>query len=66
MEKLLEILTETIRLLEKREDLPANPVNFGKQEELLAKDMRRYFRAVDDALPWAELENLYYKWVVEE
>ena len=64
-----ELLTEiekTIRLLEA--DIPANPAS-PKAERLeasLAKDMRAYFRDLSDALPWSDLEMLYYKLVKPE
>jgi len=64
-----ELLTEiekTIRLLEA--DIPANPAS-PKAERLeasLAKDMRAYFRDLSDALPWSDIEMLYYKLVKPE
>ena len=64
-----ELLTEiekTIRLLEA--DIPANPAS-PKAERLeasLAKDMRAYFRDLSDALPWSDLEMLYFKLVKPE
>ena len=64
-----ELLTEiekTIRLLEA--DIPANPAS-PKAERLeasLAKDMRAYFRDLSDALPWSDIEMLYYKLVKSE
>ena len=35
-------------------------------EARLAKDMRAYFRQLSDALPWGEIEALYYKKVKQE
>ena len=64
-----ELLTEiekTIRLLEA--DIPANPAS-PKAERLeasLAKDMRAYFRDLSDALPFGDIEMLYYKLVKPE
>ena len=64
-----ELLTEiekTIRLLEV--DIPANPAS-PKAERLetkLAKYLRDYFRDLSDALPWSDLEMLYYKLVKPE
>ena len=64
--ELLTELEKTIRLLEA--DIPASPAS-PKAERLevsLAKDMRAYFRDLSDALPWSDLEMLYYKLVKPE
>ena len=64
-----ELLTEiekTIRLLEA--DIPANPASpkSKRLEASLAKDLRDYFRGLSNALPWSDLEMLYYKLVKSE
>ena len=64
-----ELLTEiekTIRLLEA--DIPANPASpkSKRLETSLAKDLRDYFRGLSNALPWSDLEMLYYKLVKSE
>ena len=64
-----ELLTEvekTIRLLEA--EIPANP-NAPKNERLeasLAKDLRDYFRGLSNALPFGDIEMLYYRLVKPE
>ena len=64
-ELLIEI-EKTIRLLEA--EIPANP-NAPKNEKLeqrLAKDLGAYFRDLSDALPFGDIEMLYYKLVKPE
>ena len=45
--------------------LPANPV--AERNEKLAgrleRELAEYFRALDDALPWDAIEQLYYRHV---
>jgi len=64
-ELLIEI-EKTIRLLEA--EIPANPnaPKNGKLEQRLAKDLRDYFRDLSDALPWDDIEMLYYRLVKPE
>ena len=64
-ELLIEI-QNTIRLLEA--GIPASPAS-PKAERLeasLAKDLRDYFRDLSDALPFGDIEALYYKKVKQE
>jgi len=64
--KLLVEIEKTIKLLEA--GIPASPAS-PKAERLeasLAKDMRAYFRDLSDALPWSDLEMLYFKLVKPE
>jgi len=64
--ELLVELQKTIQLLEA--GIPANP-NAPKNEKLeqrLAKDLRAYFRDLSDALPFNDLEMLYYGLVKPE
>ena len=66
MNELLIEIEKTIRLLEA--EIPANP-NAPKNEKLeqrLAKDLRDYFRDLSDALPWDDIEMLYYRLVKPE
>jgi len=66
MKELLTEIDNLISLLEA--EIPANPAS-PKAERLeasLAKDMRAYFRQLSDALPWGEIEALYYKKVKQE
>ena len=66
MKELLTEIDNLISLLEA--EIPANPAS-PKAERLearLAKDMRAYFRDLSDALPWSDLEMLYYKLVKPE
>ena len=63
-ELLIEI-EKTIRLLEK-DKIPANPEDHERLEASLAKDMRDYFRDLSDALPFGDIEMLYYKLVKPE
>ena len=66
MGELLTEIEKTIRLLES--EIPANPASQknARLEQNLAKDMRGYFRDLSDALPWNDLEMLYYKLVKPE
>jgi len=63
--ELLIELEKTIRLLEK-DKIPANPEDHGRLEASLAKDMRDYFRDLSGALPFGDIEMLYYKLVKPE
>ena len=66
MKELLTEIDNLISLLEA--EIPANPAS-PKAERLearLAKDMRAYFRQLSDALPWGEIEALYYRQVKQE
>ena len=65
--ELLVELQKTIQLLEAG-NIPASPAS-PKAERLeasLSKDMRAYFRQLSDALPWSDLEMLYFKLVKPE
>jgi len=64
--ELLVELQKTIQLLEA--GIPANPdaPKNEKLEQRLAKDLRDYFRDLSDALPWDDIEMLYYKLVKPE
>ena len=64
--ELLVELQKTIQLLEA--GIPANPnaPKNGKLEQRLAKDLRDYFRDLSDALPWDDIEMLYYRLVKPE
>jgi len=59
LSELSKELDLTIRLLEA--EIPANPASHENLERKLAKGMRDYFRNLSDALPWNDLEALYYK-----
>ena len=63
--QLMEELERTISLLEAQ--IPANP-NSTKSRELaqrLAKSLARYFRRLEDAFPYSQVERLYNKYVKE-
>ena len=65
-ELLLSEIDATIKALEA--EIPANP-NAPKNEKLeqrLAKDFGAYFRDLSDALPFGDIEMLYYKLVKPE
>ena len=57
-------LNQTIRLLEA--EIPANPASHEHLERKLVKGMEDYFKRLSDALPWNDLEALYYKSVTKE
>ena len=65
-ELLLSEIDATIKALEA--EIPANPnaPKNGKLEQRLAKDLRDYFRDLSDALPWDDIEMLYYRLVKPE
>ena len=54
-----EELTEIINLLEA--DIPANPASIKNEtlEKGLANSLQDYFKHVDNALDWNELEQIY-------
>ena len=61
----LRELDSVLQLLEAR--LPANvgaPAN-QKLVKSLERDMVEYFKALDMALDWTAIENLYYKYTAE-
>ena len=64
--QLMKELDQTINLLEVQ--VPANP-NSPKNEGLarrLQRSLARYFKALEDAFPYSEVDRLYYKYVKEQ
>lgn len=61
---LLEELDRTIQMLEQQ--VPASPERNANIELALKRDMARYFKALDQALDWTALEQVYYKNVKQE
>ncbi len=66
MQQLTEELNLTIAMLEAH--LPANPGSPGGQrlEARLEREIRRYFRALEDAMPIEKVEQLYFRLVQQE
>lgn len=56
---LLEQLDKTIQLLEQQ--IPASPARNANIENALKREMADYFRALDQAIDWNALEQIYYK-----
>ena len=59
-------IDELIALLEAQ--IPANP-NSPKNKKLadaLEKDMQKYFKQLQDAIPMEKLESIYNKYVEQE
>lgn len=65
-EELLGEIDRTIQLLEA--ELPANPASprNEKLEAGLEKSLSQYFKALNNALDWNELERIYLKNVKQE
>ena len=61
-----EELTEIINLLEA--DIPANPASIKNDtlEKGLQRELKRYFKHLDDALSIDGLERIYYRNVKQE
>jgi len=59
--ELLNELSETIKALES--EIPANPAAPKNEriEKGLEKSLRSYFKHLDDAVEWNELERIYYR-----
>lgn len=59
--ELVRELTETIKALES--EIPANPASEknGSIEKGLQNSLKSYFKHLDDAVDWNELERIYYK-----
>lgn len=63
---LLKELDETIRVLEAK--IPANPASAAnrKLERKLRKEMERYFKSLELAMPTKEIERIYKSYVEVE
>jgi len=61
-QNLQETLTETISLLESQ--LPANPASPSAERaaKRVEREMRDYFKTLEDAMPLEELEMIYYRY----
>ena len=59
-------LNQTIALLEAQ--IPASladPRN-ARQEKRLGRELAKYFKSLEQAFPYSEIENIYYKHVKQE
>jgi len=63
MNQLLEEINQTIALLEAT--IPANPRSpkGERQADRLEAEIRKYFRALEQAMPLDKVEELYYRLV---
>ena len=63
----LELLTElnqTINLLEQQ--IPASPARNESLEKQLQRELKDYFKGLEQAIDWNALEQLYYRNVKAE
>ena len=57
-------LDSLIAVLEAK--IPASPASNESIRNGLERDMAEYFKALDTAMPWTEIGNLYYEYVKQE
>ena len=64
---LLEELDQTIRLLE-AEVIPVNPASESNERlaDRLERELAKYFRALEDSMPWDDIESIYYRNVKQD
>lgn len=61
LSEVIEELDEVIALIEAR--LPANPMSSKNQNfaENFEKDLRKYFKNIEDSFPFQEIEKIYLR-----